>query len=76
VIRGITPADPWHQNSWSKRGPLGDILLSVDGQAITGADDLVRLLTGDTIGRSVGFDLLRAGERLQLAVTPTERPRR
>ena len=54
----------------------GDILLSIDDQAITAADDLVRLLTSDTIGRGVEFDLLRAGERQRIAVTPTERGRR
>jgi S1-C subfamily serine protease len=54
----------------------GDILLAVDDTAITGADDLVRALTADTIGRAVTFDLLRAGERRQVAVTPTERPQR
>ena len=54
----------------------GDILLAVDGQAVTGADDLVRLLTGETIGRIVEIDLLRAGQRHKVAVNPTERPRR
>ena len=54
----------------------GDLLLTVDGQPITGADDLVRLLTGDSIGRNVEFGVLRGGERLNLAVIPAERRRR
>ena len=42
----------------------GDILLGLDGRTITGADDLIRLLTGDTIDRSVALDVLRGTERL------------
>ena len=49
----------------------GDIVLGLDGQTITGADDLIRALTGERIGRSVALrraarhraadDLARAG---------------
>ena len=53
----------------------GDIILSLDGETIAGADDLVRALTGEKIGRSVGLDVLRGMERLTLAVAPQERPR-
>ena len=37
----------------------GDILLGLDGVTITGADDLIRALTGDRIGKSVAIDVLR-----------------
>ena len=53
----------------------GDILLGLDGTAITGADDLVRALTGDRIGRSVAFDVLRGTERLTVSLVPQERKR-
>ena len=53
----------------------GDIILSLDGETIAGADDLVRALTGEKIGRSVALDVLRGMERLTLAVAPQERPR-
>jgi S1-C subfamily serine protease len=53
----------------------GDILLGVDGTTITGADDLVRALTGETIGRDVALDVLRGTERLALKLTPQERKR-
>ena len=52
---------------------LGDIIVALDGATIAGADDLVRALTGDTIGRSVAVSLLRGTERLTLAVVPQER---
>jgi len=53
----------------------GDIIVALDGAAITGADDLVRALTGDKIGRSVAFDVLRGIERLTIAAVPRERQR-
>jgi S1-C subfamily serine protease len=51
----------------------GDVILSLDGEPITGVDDLVRLLTGDQIGRSLVFVVLRRGEMHRMTVTPTER---
>ncbi len=52
---------------------VGDILLGLDGTIIAGADDLVRTLTGETIGREVKLDVLRRTERLTLAMVPRER---
>ncbi len=51
----------------------GDIIVALDGEAIAGADDLVRALTGDKIGRSVALEVLRASERLTVAMVPQER---
>jgi S1-C subfamily serine protease len=53
----------------------GDIIVALDGMTIAGADDLVRALTGDTIDRSVAFDVLRGTERLTLKIVPQERRR-
>ena len=53
----------------------GDIIVALDGETITGADDLVRALAGDKIGRSAALDVLRGAERLTLALTPAERRR-
>jgi S1-C subfamily serine protease len=53
----------------------GDIVLGLDGQTITGADDLIRALTGERIGRSVAFDVLRGSERLAISLVPEERKR-
>jgi S1-C subfamily serine protease len=54
---------------------VGDVLLGIDGTTIAGADDLVRALTGETIGREVKLDVLRGTERLTLAMVPQERKR-
>jgi S1-C subfamily serine protease len=53
----------------------GDIVLGLDGVAITGADDLMRALTGEKIGRSVALDVLRGTERLTISLVPQERNR-
>jgi S1-C subfamily serine protease len=53
-----------------------DIIIALDGKTIAGADDLVRALTGETIGREVAFDVLRGTERLTVSVVPQERERK
>jgi S1-C subfamily serine protease len=59
------------------RGGLraGDVILTVDGVAIGGADDLMRMLDWERIGRSVEIRVLRAGKIETVAVIPTERVR-
>src|SRR5499426_4731217 len=54
----------------------GDIILALDGVAISGADDLIRVLDGDKIGRTVSLELLRRGERRRAAITPAQRAQR
>ena len=72
VVSGVEPSSPA-----DRAGLLaGDILLALDGQAVTGADDLIRLLTGEKIGRGIEIEVLRDGARKQLTLTPEERQRR
>ena len=52
-----------------------DILVGLDGAAMTGADDLIRALTGEKIGREVALDVLRGTERLTVSLVPQERKR-
>ncbi|GGC89331.1 S1C family serine protease [Chelatococcus reniformis] len=51
----------------------GDLIVAVDGIRVTGADELIRVLTEDRIGRPVPFDLLRQGKAQVLDITPQER---
>jgi S1-C subfamily serine protease len=53
----------------------GDIILALDGNVITGADDLVRLLTGEKIGQNVTLEVLRGSKRLTISIVPQERKR-
>ena len=53
----------------------GDIVLSLDGNPVTGADDLIRALTGERIGKGVAVDVLRGNDRFTLSLVPEERKR-
>jgi S1-C subfamily serine protease len=51
----------------------GDLLLSLDGTAIEGADDLIRLLGADRIGRDTVVAILRGGVVEKRTLVPVER---
>src|SRR3954468_8366026 len=54
----------------------GDIVLALDGLPVTGADDLIRMLAGEKIGRSVEIETLHNGNRRTLSLVPDERTQR
>src|SRR5256885_4168066 len=68
-IGEIEPNGPADQ----ARMKIGDILVAMEGQPVTGADDLIRLLGADKIGRPVEFTVLRGGRLERMSVTPRER---
>jgi S1-C subfamily serine protease len=72
IVAGVEPGSP------ADRAGIrhGDILLAADGRPITGADDLIRILTGEKIDREVEIELLRNHERKRVAVRAMERARR
>jgi S1-C subfamily serine protease len=51
----------------------GDILLALDGAAITGADDLVRLLDAEKIDRTIPLDVLRRSDQRRFWAALRER---
>jgi S1-C subfamily serine protease len=53
----------------------GDVIIGLDGQPVTGADDLIRLLTAERVGREVTLDVLRRTERRVVTLTAEERRR-
>ncbi|MGO4391346.1 S1C family serine protease [Variovorax sp. M-6] len=53
---------------------VGDILIALDDVVVAGADDLLRLLGADRIGRPVEVSLLRDGRLVTRTVTAQERP--
>ena len=71
MVAAVEPASPADRAGIKP----DDIVVSLDGLAITGADDLIRALTGEKIGRSVALDLLRGTERLSVSLTLQERKR-
>jgi S1-C subfamily serine protease len=50
----------------------GDVIVDFDGAAVSGADDLHRLLTEERIDRPVAMRLLRRGEDRRVEVVPSE----
>jgi S1-C subfamily serine protease len=50
-----------------------DIVVRLDGEPVTGVDDLIRRLNAERIGRAVTVDALRRGQLRTFELTPTER---
>jgi len=72
MVATVEPASPAERAGIA----AGDIILALDGTAVTGADDLIRILVGDKIGRSVEVVTLRNGEHRVVSLVPAERPHR
>ena len=72
MVANVEPGSPAERAGLAS----GDIVLSLDGTAVTGADDLIRLLAGDKIGRPVEIETLRNGERRRFSLVPDERKHR
>jgi S1-C subfamily serine protease len=51
---------------------MGDTLLSLDGQPVTHLDDLLGVLTGDRVGKTVPASVLRGGQVTEVKVTVGE----
>ena len=69
-MTGVEPESP------AARAQLasGDIIVEFDGSAITGIDDLHRVLTAERIGVATRVVVLRGAERLELPITSVESP--
>jgi S1-C subfamily serine protease len=52
---------------------VGDLLLSLDGQSLSSPEELLDLLVGERVGKSVAARVLRGGVVTDLAVTAAER---
>jgi S1-C subfamily serine protease len=50
-----------------------DMVVRLDGERVTGIDDLVRLLDRSRIGKRVTIEVLRLGRLREFNLTPTER---
>jgi serine protease Do len=49
-----------------------DLIVAVDGSAVEGVGDLMRVMTGDLIGSQVRLDVIREGTRRTVDVVPVE----
>jgi S1-C subfamily serine protease len=55
---------------------LGDLLVALDGTAVSDLDDVQAHLGGTRIGTAIAATVVRAGARAELRITVGERPRR
>lgn len=69
-ISSVEPAGPARSAGLRE----GDIILALDGQPLTGVDDLSRLLTAERIGAAVELDILSLAGRTSVQVRPSDRP--
>jgi S1-C subfamily serine protease len=59
--------------AWSAGLMSYDVVVRLDGEPVTGVDDLIRLLYAERIGRAVGVDVLRRGQLRSFELKPAER---
>ncbi len=69
LIREVQPASP--ADRAGLRG--GDVLLRLDGEAVTGIDDIARILDHTRIGQRTAAEVLRSGEIVAAFPVPEER---
>ena len=69
MIAEVEPKSPAQQAGLLS----GDIILALDGASVTGADDLIRLLAGEKIGRTIEIEVLRLGKPRRFTLVPQER---
>lgn len=54
---------------------VGDVIVAFSGKAVTGIDDLQRLLTDEQIGSRLEIVVLRRTERVSISLSPVRSPR-
>lgn len=68
-LRSIEPGGPAAKAGLKE----GDVIAAIDGVSVTGVDDLVHLLDGSRIGKTIAFTVLRRLGRVEITVTPRAR---
>jgi S1-C subfamily serine protease len=88
IVTGVTPASPadaadiqsstGDEEFTGVRTPRdGDVIVAIDGVAVSTADDLVRIVTNRLVpGRVASFRVVRGRKRLTVAMRLAERPPR
>lgn len=68
-VRDVQAGSPAHRAGLV----AGDVLLALDGEVVTGVDDISRILDGQRIGRQVVARVLREGGVQEARLVPDER---
>lgn len=69
IVLSVESESPADNAGWL----VGDILISLDGKAISDIDELQTVLRGNAVGRSLKASLLRGGQLIENEVTVSER---
>jgi S1-C subfamily serine protease len=70
IVTSVEPASPAAAAGLMSR----DLIVRLDGESVTGVDDMIRLLDRNRVGRPVRIDALRLGRLRSFDALPTERP--
>ena len=71
ILLSVEPDSP----AEGARLQVGDILISLNGKAVTDIEDLQMALRGDVVGQTVTALVIRGGEPIEVSITIAERTR-
>jgi S1-C subfamily serine protease len=54
---------------------VGDVVVAIGGRPVAEPEDVLKVLDGDTAGRTMPLELVRGGERERVEILIGERPR-
>jgi S1-C subfamily serine protease len=68
-VMEVQPASPAEEAGMRS----GDLIIAIEGQTVTGIDDLLRMLDHRRVGKETAIEVLRKGARRLFSVVPLER---
>jgi S1-C subfamily serine protease len=54
---------------------VGDVIVAIDGHRVEDPDQVLELLAGDVVGRTLAVELIRGGKQEKVDLLVGERPR-
>ncbi|MGB7488557.1 MAG: PDZ domain-containing protein, partial [Phormidesmis sp.] len=70
VILGIARNSPAQQSGLQ----LGDVIMSMDGQAVTDASEVQQIVSDTDVGEAIAMTVTRGGQSVEISVRPGDFP--